>query len=288
MYATDQGSMEGEDFSLEQVLVCPDVAENLLSVSKLDDQGLEVLFKSGKVQIGTGGSLKNVLTTGERTNNSYYIEFSVAPHSSQAYNSKSETARDLHLKFNHRNLADIRKLASKSMVDNIPDDIGDFECESCRIGKFRKGSSPQKAKNRASRPAERFHADLCGILEPSKDGYKYILMFTDDYSRYAYMFLLQAKSDAFSKFQELRTDNGGEFKNASFTDYTLAYGILQEFTVPHCSCQNGVAERINLTILNAVRACLHESDLPLPFWDEAALCSMYTRNRSPTAANESM
>eukprot|EP00158_Paraphelidium_tribonemae_P000968 Partr_v1_DN23774_c0_g1_i13_m52761 putative Retrotransposon protein len=274
MYATDQGSMEGEDFSLEQVLVCPDVAENLLSVSKLDDQGLEVLFKSGKVQIGTGGSLKNVLTTGERTNNSYYIEFSVAPHSSQAYNSKSETARDLHLKFNHRNLADIRKLASKSMVDNIPDDIGDFECESCRIGKFRKGSSPQKAKNRASRPAERFHADLCGILEPSKDGYKYILMFTDDYSRYAYMFL--------------RTDNGGEFKNASFTDYTLAYGILQEFTVPHCSCQNGVAERINLTILNAVRACLHESDLPLPFWDEAALCSMYTRNRSPTAANESM
>eukprot|EP00158_Paraphelidium_tribonemae_P000970 Partr_v1_DN23774_c0_g1_i1_m52733 putative retrotransposon Tto1 - Nicotiana tabacumSimilarity to retrotransposon Tto1 -Nicotiana tabacumSimilarity to reverse transcriptase pol - Volvox carteri len=92
----------------------------------------------------------------------------------------------------------------------------------------------------------------------------------------------------FKPNQMLRTDNGGEFKNASFTDYTLAYGILQEFTVPHCSCQNGVAERINLTILNAVRACLHESDLPLPFWDEAALCSMYTRNRSPTAANESM
>ena len=51
--------------------------------------------------------------------------------------------------------------------------------------------------------------------------------------------------------------------------------------MPYTSIQNGVAERMNLTIFNGVRSMLAESGLSLDFWCEAADSFVYTKNISP-------
>ena len=38
----------------------------------------------------------------------------------------------------------------------------------------------------------------------AKGGYEYFITFTDDYSRYGYVYLMRWKSKAFEKFKEFR------------------------------------------------------------------------------------
>ena len=46
---------------------------------------------------------------------------------------------------------------------------------------------------RATRPLERIHADISGIKSKSARGYRYFLLFVDDYSRYYWLYLLKSK-----------------------------------------------------------------------------------------------
>lgn len=57
-------------------------------------------------------------------------------------------------------------------------------------------------------------------------------------------------------------------------------------TAAYTPQQNGVAERKNRTIMNAVRSMLSERQVPKTFWSEAARWSVHIQNRSPTAALE--
>jgi hypothetical protein len=74
------------------------------------------------------------------------------------------------------------------------------------------------------------------------------------------------------------------------TAYCKLNDINQQFIVPHSQHQNGVSERVNLTLFNPVRCIMYQTDEPqvpkLPtLWDEALLNDVYTSNLSPTAAN---
>ena len=61
-------------------------------------------------------------------------------------------------------------------------------------------------------------------------------------------------------------------------------GIRHEFTIPHTPQQNGVAERLNRTLIEGVRTMLADSRLPHRFWAGALSTCVYLRNRSPTKA----
>ena len=63
-------------------------------------------------------------------------------------------------------------------------------------------------------------------------------------------------------------------------------GIKRELTTPYNPQQNGVVERKNRTIMEAVRAMLHDQDLPMHLWEEAAITSMYVSNRTPHSTRE--
>ena len=82
----------------------------------------------------------------------------------------------------------------------------------------------------------------------------------------------------------LRSDNGGEYTSNSFAKFCAEKGILHEFTVPYCPQQNGVAERMNRTIMEGARSMLYHAKLPLEFWAEACSTAVYLHNRSPTTA----
>uniref|UniRef100_A0A1X7VD77 Integrase catalytic domain-containing protein n=1 Tax=Amphimedon queenslandica TaxID=400682 RepID=A0A1X7VD77_AMPQE len=48
--------------------------------------------------------------------------------------------------------------------------------------------------------------------------------------------------------------------------------------------QNGVAERLNCTLVESVRTMLTEANLPQCFWAEALATAVYLKNRSPTVS----
>ena len=50
----------------------------------------------------------------------------------------------------------------------------------------------------------------------------------------------------------LRSDNRGEYTSSDFTSYLTKEGIRHELTIPHSPQQNGTAERLNGTLVEAV------------------------------------
>ena len=61
---------------------------------------------------------------------------------------------------------------------------------------------PFKAKgNRATMKLELVLNDVSGLMSiQARGGYEYFITFTDDYSRYGYVYLMHHKSEAFEKF----------------------------------------------------------------------------------------
>ncbi|GKA44372.1 retrotransposon protein, putative, ty1-copia subclass [Tanacetum coccineum] len=132
-------------------------------------------------------------------------------------------------------------------------------------------------------------------------GCRYFLSIVDDYSRRVWVHFLRHKNEAFSKFKEwkqlvenqtgrklkkLRTDNGLEFCNQEFNNLCKESGIARHLTVAGTPQQNGLAERMNRTLLNKVRCLLIQSGLPDSFWAEATVTAAYLINRSPSTALE--
>ena len=116
-----------------------------------------------------------------------------------------------------------------------------------------------------------------------------------------WVYILKHKGEVLQRFQEwkalvekssgrkiktLQSYNGGEYTSAEFSSYLAKKGIKHELTIPHTPQQNGVAERLNRTLIEGVRTMLADSKLPHRFWAEAISTAVYLRNRSPTKALE--
>ena len=51
------------------------------------------------------------------------------------------------------------------------------------------------------------HLDVCRPLNTiTKRGYSYFIIFTNDHSRFGYVYLMKYKSKAFEKFKEFRAE----------------------------------------------------------------------------------
>ena len=67
-----------------------------------------------------------------------------------------------------------------------------------------------------------------------------------------------------------------------FEAYLKCEGIRHERTIPKTPQQNGVAERLNHTLIELSRSMLLNAALPKKFWAEAVSTAAYLKNRCPT------
>lgn len=88
------------------------------------------------------------------------------------------------------------------------------------------------------------------------------------------------------KVKKLITDNGLEYCNHYFDKFCRDEGIVRHRTCTYTPQQNGIAERLNHTIMDKVRSILSESGLDQTFWAEAASTAVYLINKSPSTAIE--
>ena len=81
----------------------------------------------------------------------------------------------------------------------------------------------------------------------------------------------------------IRTDNGGEYSSHAFETLLQENGIKHQTTIPYNPQQNGVAERMNQTLLNMVRSMMFFKNVKLIFLGEAVLCAAYIINWCPSS-----
>ncbi|GJV83277.1 putative ribonuclease H-like domain-containing protein, partial [Tanacetum coccineum] len=93
--------------------------------------------------------------------------------------------------------------------------------------------------------------------------------------------LEQIENQLNQKVKIIRSDNGTEFKNRVMLEFCGEKGIKQEFSNARTPQQNGVAERMNRTLIEAARTMLADSHLPTTFWAEAVNTACYTFNSLP-------
>ena len=295
--------------ALQSVAYVPELTKNLLSVPAMANMGAEVRFNKDKCVVVKGGKKYSIghLVGGKL----YCVGDSRHTNDTACYTSVNKcSSKDIwHQRFGHLNSKDVDKLSKCSMVIGmkVTEELTSNSevCEGCVLGKMTKRPFPKKSRSCSLAPLELVHTDLCGPMqEPSQGGSRYVLTFTDDYSRYTTVYFLRNKSDTITKFKDyvrlmenssgqkirklsiktLRSDNGGEYLSKEFTRFCNENGINREFTNPETPEQNGVAERFNRTMIESARSMLYHAKLPLSFWAEAVSTAVYIRNRSPTTS----
>jgi hypothetical protein len=205
-----------------------------------------------------------------------------------------------HCRFGHLGMNGISKLINENMAEGMNcSDHGKESslCESCVMGKQHRTPFPKDTRHRASELFEIIHTDVYGPMHVKSFGNsQYFVTFIDDYSKYTQVYFLKSKDQVLEKFKEfvsyvntlgkkvkvLRSDNGGEYCSKAFKDYLKEHGILHQTTVPYNPEQNGTAERMNRTLLEAARSMMYHAGMPKEFWAEAVNTAAYTRNRRPT------
>ena len=171
-------------------------------------------------------------------------------------------------------------------------DTSSLQCEVCIQGKFVQ-SRNREADTRAKAALDLVHTDLAGPIEPeSKEGYKWVLSLTDDYSSAVFTYLLKSKRDTveatekfladvapYGKVKCIRSDNGTEFTSRNYQQLLIRNGIRHETSSPYSPHQNGTAERNWRTLFDMARCMLIESGLPKSLWPYAVQTAAIVRNR---------
>ena len=103
----------------------------------------------------------------------------------------------------------------------------------------------------------------------SLGGSHYYVTFIDDGTRKTWVYCIRQKYDVFDTFKKwkalveneigkrlkcLKYDNGGEYCNNEFDDYYSYHRIRREKTVLGTPQENGVSERVNMTIMECARS----------------------------------
>ena len=135
---------------------------------------------------------------------------------------------------------------------------------------------------RSSRKLQLIHSDVCGPMPvESLGGQRYFVTFIDDYSRCCMVYFMKHKSEVMNKLKAfetivtndcghkiaaLRTDNGGEYISSEFQVYLKSRDIRHEPTIAYTPEQNGVAERLHRTLVEAARSMICHAGLNSSYW----------------------
>ncbi|CEG42923.1 retrotransposon ty1-copia subclass [Plasmopara halstedii] len=110
---------------------------------------------------------------------------------------------------------------------------------------------------------------------------RYFVTDIDKYSHFTMAYLLRKKSEVARNFasfvayaetqigkvvKALCCDNGGEYSSGQLAKFCQRRGIVQSFTPPDTPQLNGVAERMNRTLVECARCMIEHAKLPKAYW----------------------
>ena len=195
-------------FQLKNFCYVPTVSRNIISVSCLDMDGFHFTIKNNIFSIYNA----EIFFYGNaHLSNGLYVLNLEQPKPIYNIDTKRFKSNDLnptyfwHCCLGHVNEKRILKLHQDGLIHSF--DLESFEtCESRLLGKITKAPFAGHSE-RASDLLGLIHTDACGpISSTSREGYQYFITFTDDFSRYGYIYLMRHKSESFEKFKLFKNE----------------------------------------------------------------------------------
>ena len=103
-----------------------------------------------------------------------------------------------HCRLGHIGVKRMKKLHTDGLLESLD------ACEPCLMGKMTK-TPFSGTMERATDLLEIIHTDVCGPMNiEARVGYRYFLTFTDDLSKYGYIYLMKHKSETFESSKNFR------------------------------------------------------------------------------------
>jgi transposase InsO family protein len=281
---------------LNNVAVVPKLSVNLISVRALASLGISIKFTENACMLKYPTT---EILFGTLHKNLYILKMSISNKNGSGYNNALSCIHEWHRKMGHKNIAHIKKIKDKLNLKIDKCDCSN-DCEGCLKGKFHALPYPQISE-KPMFPRDVVTTDVCGHFRTeSIGGSRYFVTFTCANTDYTEVAAIKSKADCkielirylnrchnqFGRFPKvIRSDRGGEYLDKELQSFLDDNGIIFQCTVPRCPQQNGISERKNRTLLEAVRTMLMTKNLPNNFWAEALHHANNTFNNIPKEYN---
>ncbi|GJZ61657.1 putative ribonuclease H-like domain-containing protein [Tanacetum coccineum] len=305
-YITGKGKIKTGKLDFEDVSFVKELQQfNLFSVSQMCDTKNKVLFTDTECLVLSPDfklpDENQVLLKVPRQNNMYSFNLeNIVPSRGLACLIAKATVDESnmwHRRLGRVNFKNLNKLVKGNLVRGLPSKVfqNDHTCVACQKGKQHKDSCKAKLVSSINQYLQLLHMDLFGPTYVRSINHKtYCLVITDDFSRFSWVFFLRTKDETSTilkdfirqienqlnkKVKTIRCDNGTKFKNRDMIEFCGSKGIKREYSNARTPQQNGVAERKNRTLIEAIRTMLADSFLPNTFWAKVVSTACYVLNR---------
>ena len=283
----------GTDVVLTGCLYAPQAIRNLISVHQLLKMGFALQLSDEGGRISKNGIQIPIV----KQDRLFVLQQKVSCLMAHSKN-----------KLIHRRLGHLGSQSLSYLLNPTNNQLADYDfpkeeidCVPCAIANLKVRKFGKREDTRTQTVLELVYTDVCGPFNPTIHGERYYITFTDDFTRYLKIFLLQTKDQSFSMFTryksyaenlhktkilKIHSDQGGEFINKNWTDFCNKEGVQISFSPRKTPQLNGVAESANRVINWKIRTILQDSGLPQAYWGYAAIvCALY-KNLSPTEKKE--
>jgi Reverse transcriptase (RNA-dependent DNA polymerase)/gag-polypeptide of LTR copia-type/GAG-pre-integrase domain len=274
---------------LSNILHVPSISKPLLSISQLlADNNVYVQFHANLCLVKECTSHK-VILQGIKRDGLYLI--SAAP---QALLCQQDSSQLWHLRLGHASSSSLQPIATtlSCKPHKLP------LCTACSLAKaHRLPFYPSDTV--AHNPLELVHCDVWGPSPiVSHNGYRYYVLFTDQYTRYNWIYFCIQKSEVaqiFAQFKALventlsctiktmQIDGGTEFLPIQRSYPSIQFRI----SCPYTPQQNGLVERRHRQVVELSLASMFHAHLPQSFWSEIFESIVFIINRIPSSSIQS-
>jgi hypothetical protein len=249
-------------FKLTNILHCPQVPADLLSIQKLCVDNACYFILTGSHYFVKDLRTKAVLLEGRSDNGFYPMRFGrnklQGVKTFTAFLGIKTSFLVWHFRLGHPSFEVVNQVVKDKQLPITSFSFNKSTvCISCQLGKSKKlpfhGSSYVFIA-----PLELIHTDIWTSHVSSISGFKHYVIFIDDYSRYSWIYPIHLKSEVLKKFiqfklmvekqfsnniKQIQSDGGGEYISIHFQSFLTKNGIVHRKSCPYTSQQNGLAER---------------------------------------------
>ncbi|GJU75147.1 retrotransposon protein, putative, ty1-copia subclass [Tanacetum coccineum] len=261
----------------------PSITRGVISVSRLYEDGFINRFVNNTIQVSRNNMVYFSAIPRDGIfeidlSNSYTNENSIYTVSNKRAKLDLDSALLWHCRLGHISKKRIEKLQHDGLINST--DLRAFEkCVPCMSGKMARKPYTHQVE-RAKDLLGLIHTDVCGPFKiTSRQGASYFVTFTDDFSRYGYVYLLKHKHEVFETFKvfqkevenqlgktikSLRSDRGGEYMSQEFLDHLKDHGIIAHQYTPYTP-QQMVVSKGETEPYQYVYLCMSQTTLPKSF-----------------------
>ncbi|GJW04867.1 retrotransposon protein, putative, ty1-copia subclass [Tanacetum coccineum] len=220
----------GLEIVLNNCHYAPFITRGVISVSRLYKDSFVNCFVNNTIQVSRNNMVYFSAIPKDGIfkidlSNSYANDGSIYTVSNKRAKLDLDSALLWHYHLGHISKKRIEKLQHDGLLNST--DFRAFEkCVSCMSGKMARKPYTHQVE-RAKDLLGLIHTDVCGLIKiMSTQGASYFVTFTDDFSRYGYVYLLKHKHEVL------------KFQRSEFLDHLRDHGIIAHHTPPYTPQHN--------------------------------------------------